>query len=353
MARHRSIALLVSLLALASAPAAAAAPPPVPFRGTSIWVVRAPIEAAPALVAQAHSAGARSLIVKAAEGAAPEPQFSPALVAALRAGGVGVCAWTFDSGADPTAEAAVAAAAGAQTGCLVVDAEGEYDCRYAAAQAFVRALRSQLGSSFPIALAGQAEVLEHPQFPYSVFLGPGGFDVDMPQVYWRAFGQSVASALARTVPINSIYGRPIVPLGQLFGNPSRGDLEAFRALVAAYGLGGSSFFDLDSAQPAAVGELAAKPVRRPRLPVRAPTLRPGADGDEVLWAQELLDAAGVRLTVGGFFGAETGHALVRFQARHHLRRGGLLDAPTWAALKRLHAREPSWSTAPALCAASE
>lgn len=81
-----------------------------------------------------------------------------------------------------------------------------------AAQLFVRTLRSQLGSRFSIALAGQAEVLQHPTFPYSVFLGPGGFNFDLPQIYW------------------------------LDGSP------------------GVSFFDLDSARPDELASLAAPTV---------------------------------------------------------------------------------------------
>jgi len=342
---------LVAVLALAPGSASGAGLP-APFRGTSLWVVRASPEDAATLTAAARAAGARTLLVKAAEGASPEPQFTPTLVARLRAGGVGVCAWAFDSGAAPAAEAAAAAAGGAQAGCLVVDAEGEYDCRYRAAQVFVRALRAQLGSSFPIALAGQAEVLEHPQFPYSVFLGPGGFDADMPQVYWLDFGQSVAAAFANSVPINSIYGRPIVPVGQLYNDPTPSQVASFGQESALYGLAGRSFFDVDSASGedlAALGQASAGPAR---VRVRPPTLHAGADGDEIVWAQELLDAAGARLPIGGFFGGQTERAVVRFQARHRLRRSGLLDAATWTALERLRAHEPSWRAPPALCAAS-
>jgi hypothetical protein len=183
----------------------------------------------------------------------------------------------------------------------VVDAEGQYDGRYYAAQQYVRALRAALGASFPIALAGQAEVLEHPEFPYSVFLGPGAFGFDMPQMYWLELGLSVDAAYAAAVPENAIYGRPIVPVGQLAGAPAPSELERFRA---------------------------------------------GADGDEIVWAQELLNATGARLPVGGFFGAQTAHALAAFQARHRLPASGVLGPATWRALLRLRPREPSWAEGP-------
>jgi len=343
--RARGRALLLALLAgLLAAPAAGASP----FAGTALWVTQVPALSTPEqLAAEAAQAQARTLFVKAADGETPDLQFSATLVAGLRAAGLSVCAWMFAYGEEPLAEAAVAVAAvrdGAQ--CLVVDAEDQYDGRYGAAQAFVRALRSQLGSSFPIALAGQPEVLQHPRFPYSVFLGPGAFNFDLPQMYWLELGLSVDGAYAATLAVNAIYDRPILPVGQLFGGPAAGELERFRALAAAYGAPGTSFFDLDSAQPQELSALAApaSALARRRLPL--PTLHAGADGDEIDWVQELLNAAGARLPVGGFFGAQTAHALARFQARHGLPASGVLTPATWRALLHLHPREPSWANGP-------
>ncbi|HEV3047545.1 MAG TPA: peptidoglycan-binding domain-containing protein, partial [Solirubrobacteraceae bacterium] len=302
------------------------------------------------LAAQAAEAGARTLLVKAGDGSTPELQFAPALVAGLRAAGVTVCAWTFAYGEDPAGEAAVALAAvraGAQ--CLVVDAEGQYDCRYGAAQAFVHMLRAQLGAAFPIGLAGQAEVLEHPTFPYSVFLGPGAFQFDLPQMYWLELGVSVQAAYAASLPANAIYGRPIVPVGQLAGSPAPTELESFRALARAYGSPGASFFDLDSATPDGLAALAVTPGPLPRSALPLPTLRPGADGDEIVQAQELLNAAGAHLPVGGFYGAQTERALARFQARHRLPVTGILGPASWRALTRLRPRVPSWKQPPPDC----
>lgn len=333
----------VPRLALAASPGRAS-----PFAGTALWVTEVPAVDAPAQLArEASAAGVGTLLVKAADGSTPEPQFSAALVSGLREAGVGVCGWVFAYGEAPQAEAAAAVAAAREGAeCLVVDAEGQYDGRYYPAQVYVRALRSALGAGFPIALAGQAEVLEHPQFPYSVFLAPGAFDFDMPQLYWRELGLSVDGAYAAALPGNAIYGRPILPVGQLAGSPTAVELERFRALAGAYGAAGVSFFDLDSAQP---GELAALAAPLGALPARAlplPTLHPGADGDEIVWAQELLDGAGGHLPVGGYFGALTARALAVFQARHHLPANGQLGPATWRALLRVRPREPSWAKGP-------
>ncbi len=301
------------------------------LRTPSLWIARAGEPAA--IAARAQQAGVRTLLVKAADGTSPDPQFTPALVSALRASALTVCAWTFAYGAEPAGEAAAALAAvraGAQ--CLVVDAEGQYDSSYGPAQAFVHALRGALGGAFPIALAGQAETLQHPQFPYSVFLGPGAFQLDMPQMYWRDLGLTVPGAYSVAVAENALYGRPIVPVGQLYGGVSAPEVGRFATLAAEYGAGGASFFDLDSAEPAQLAAVVPHVVPAIKLASRAATVRPGADGDEVLWAQELLDGAGAHLPIGGFFGAQTERAVAGFQARHRLRRSGILDAATWRAL---------------------
>jgi hypothetical protein len=333
-------ALMSTGLAVASAAA--------PFAGTALWVSDVPAQVVPGTLAQlALSVGVHRLYVKAGDGATANPQFTPELVHGLEAAGVSVCAWTFAYGADPRGEAAVAVAAvrdGAQ--CLVVDAEGQYDGRYGAAQLFVREVRAQLGPNFPIGLAGQAEISEHPTFPYSVFLGPGAFNFDLPQIYWRDLGLSVDRAFLASIGANTIYGRPIVPVGQLYGSPSPAAVLRFRSLAAAYGCSGLSFFSLDAAQPAgllAVGG-PAQPIAKQTVVL--PTLRPGADGDEVVWAQELLNAQGARLPVGGFYGAQTSRAVGTFQIRHHLAPNGVIGPATWKLLKRLQAQEPSWAKAP-------
>jgi putative peptidoglycan binding protein len=324
---------------------------PAPFAGAALWVTQiAPPQTGRGLVAEAATAGARTLYVKAAEGSSPEAQFSTALVSEMRAAGATVCAWTFAYGQDPSAEAAAAVAAvddGAQ--CLVVDAESQYDKLYGAAQLFVRTLRSQLGASFPIGLASEAEILRHPTFPYSVFLGPGGFNVFLPEIYWLEIGVSVDAAYAASIGGDSIYGRPILPVGQLFGSLTPAEVTRFRGVARAYGSPGLSFFDLDSAQPQALAALGAPLPHLTRRATVAPTLRAGGCGDEIVQAQELLDAAGAHLPVGGYFGAETARAVTSFQARHRLPPSGVLTPATWRALLRLRPREPSWASAPPIC----
>lgn len=340
----RSGAVLAGILLGASAPAQAASP----LASPALWVARPPASTTPPqLAAEATAAGAHVLFVKAAEGTTPEPGFTSGFVAGLRGAGIRVCAWTFVYGVSPEAEAAAAlAAVHAGAECLVVDAEGQYDSRYGAAQLYVHELRAALGAAFPIALAAQAEVLEHPKFPYSVFLAPGAFNVDMPQLYWRELGLTVPAAFALASSQNLWYGRPIAPVGQLFDGASEQELSAFRGLAGAYGDPGFSLFDLEAAAAGTIAAALNGPVPAIARVAQPATVRPGADGDEVLWAQEHLNGAGARLPAGGFYGAQTGRAIAAFQRRRGLHSTGILDARTWRALLRVRPRIPSWALAP-------
>jgi hypothetical protein len=178
-----------------------------------------------------------------------------------------------------------------------------------------------------------------------VFLGPGAFQLDMPQMYWRDLGLTVPRAYSVAMGENLLYGRPVAPVGQLYGGVGAAEVGQFATLAAEYGTR-ASFFDLDSAEPAQLASVVPHAVPAIKLALRAATIKPGADGDEVLWAQELLDGAGAHLPIGGFYGAQTAGAVARFQARHRLHRSGILDAATWHALLKAHPRVPSWAKRP-------
>ena len=105
-------------------------------------------------------------------------------------------------------------------------------------------------------------------------------------------------------------------------------------------------FDLDVAEAQALSALAAPLTPLPRRAIALPTVRPGADGDQVVEAQERLDAAGAHLPVGGYYGAITARAVAAFQSRHHLPRTGVLGAATWRALLRYAPLQPSWAHGP-------
>ena len=252
----------------------------------------------------------------------------------LRAGGLHACAWQYVYGSDPVGEAeagARAVAAGAQ--CLIIDAEAEYEGRYAAAATYLARLRSLVGSSYPIGLASYPYVANHPAFPYSVFLGPGGAQFDMPQMYWREVGGGLGAVYGRTYTDNRIYRRPIYPLGQTFGSPAAAEIELFRGLAVRYGAPGIAWWDYawstaEGAWPAVSGPYA----QAVAPPLGYPVLRRGSSGDEVLWMQEHLAAAFPSQPTTGLFGPLTLHLLRAFQARDRLAVTGTTDPGTWRAL---------------------
>lgn len=352
-AGRRSNSRRLRVLPAAARPPRAAAHPgalPAEFAGDGMWiwyVARSDGGNLDALAARAAAAGIETVFVKSADRATPWRQFSPALVAALHARGLRVCAWQFVYGEDPLGEAAAGAASvAAGADCLVIDAETAYEGRYAAAQRYLTALRAAIGADYPLGLTSFPYVDYHPRFPYSVFLGPGGAQANLPQVYWRAIGGSVDAVSARTVANNRIYRRPMAPLGQAYGAPSAAELRRFRAIWAGYGAGGLSWWSWQAAGPetwAALYEPAPAPVA-PADP-GWPLLRRGMSGDQVVWLQQHLASDDPRVALDGRFTAATEAALRAFQAARGLAPTGLTDAATWQALLTVPLRPVDWTAA--------
>src|SRR5256714_5046707 len=320
------------------------------FAGQGMWIwqlSRSEGGSVPAIIARARSYNVQTVFVKAAAGSSLWEQFSPTLVASLKAAGLRVCAWQYTYGSNPAGEAATAAQAIARgADCFVIDAESEYERQYAHAQQYVRALRARVGGSYPLALSSFPYVDYHPNFPYSVFLGPGAAQANLPQIYWKAIGTSVDQSFAHTWPLNRPYGAPIYPLGQTYQNPSASDLIRFRGLTGAYGAGGLSWWDWQETDAPGWNALAAPlpPASRPAAVDSWPTLAPGASGDLVVWAQEHLNGAGDRGTVDGGFGPATQDALKRFQTASGLSPSGRLDAASWPALLRTPVEQATWAS---------
>jgi hypothetical protein len=348
-------AAMVAAAAVTAVPAHAVHSPE--GRGMWIWYLdRSSGGDLAAIARQAHAAGVKTLIVKSGDGTRYWRQFSPGLVRALHASGLHVCAWQYVYGASPGAEAAVGARArrnGAD--CLIIDAEAEYEGRYAAARVYVHRLRAAVGARYRLGLTSFPYVDYHPAFPYSVFLGPGGAQFNLPQMYWQDIGTSVDAVFRHTLGHNRIYGRPILPIGQTDSGPASGEVGRFRALTVRYGLRGVSWWDY--AWTSANGLWAS--IGGPFLPAGriprpgCPRLGRGSRGDAVVWLQEHLARALPRQRVTGLFANETAHHLRTFQARHHLRPTGRTNPATWRALHRLHPVVVSWGAARVASAAGD
>jgi putative peptidoglycan binding protein len=319
------------------------------FDGNGMWiwyVSKSSDGTAAGIIAQAQQYGVNTVFVKSSDGTSYWSQFDPTFVSTLKAAGLHVCAWQFVYGKSPDVEASLGAQA-AQSGadCLVIDAEGQYEGLYAQAQTYINDLRAAIGPDYPVGLASFPYVDYHPSLPYSVFLGPNGAQYNVPQVYWKAIGTSVDTALAHTYEWNSIYGRQIFPLGQLYNNPPTTDIQRFRALSAGYGAPGVSWWSWQSASTAGWAAIAPpQPATVVPPPVGYPLLKSGSKGDVVLWAQEHLQSAGQAVTTSGTFDSATVSAVSNFQAANGLPVTGQVDASTWPVLLRYPPAPVSWTT---------
>jgi Putative peptidoglycan binding domain len=309
------------------------------FDGQGMWiwyVSRSHGGSVSRIIARARQSGVGSVYIKAGDAARPWSQFSSSLVSALHAGGLRVCAWQFVYGDNPRAEARVGAAAVAKgADCLIIDAEGHYEGKYASADRYIRALRERIGPDFPLSLAGFPYVDYHPAFPYSVFLGPDGAQYSQPQMYWKTIGTSVRGVFAHTYTYNRPYKRPIYPIGQTYLDPARREIRKFRRTALSYGAPGVSWWSWQETSRREWRALGRR-VRRLRgfqPAATLPVLDRGSRGDLVVWAQQHLIAAGqTQLPATGIFGGGTVAAVSAFQAQNGLPADGEIGATTWRVL---------------------
>lgn len=351
---QRTSTLLALVVALATAVAPVSADARArgarsgPLDGTGMWIWQAPLSSGgnpDRIGAVARSYRVRTVFLKSSDGTYMWRQFTPAFVTALKAQGLKVCAWQYVYGKQPEAEAALGARA-VQLGadCLIIDAEAEYEGRYAQADRYIRTLRQAIGARYPLAVSPFPYVDYHPAFPYSVFLGPNGADYNLPQMYWRAIGTTVDRVFAHTYAYNRLYGRRIYPLGQLYQNPSPTQIRRFRTLASAYGAAGVNWWDWQEARTRGWQALRAPLTSRAAAPsLGYPVLGSGSRGDLVVWAQQHLASAGYNVRIDGAYGATTASAVAAFQAAKGIAVTGKIGEVTWPALLRYSPTPVAWS----------
>lgn len=342
MARRLLPLLLATCLlaGVAAVPPAGAAPSPLAGDGMWIWNIANTEKGDPArIAARAKKAGFSFVVVKAANGASAWPGFTAAFVAALQAQGLKVCGYQRVLTGRWSAQATVLARQlrlGAD--CGVIDAESEVEGRYWGAARYLKVLRDGVGRSYPLALTSFPWIGYHPAFPYSVFLAPGGAQTNMPQIYWKDIGVSVSRAFSATYPSNSVYGRPIRPIGQLYQAPARREILDFRAQAAQYGADGVSWWVWEQANSTG-WKAVSDPLAVPELArvVTPPTVGPGWNSDLVRWVRLRLKARGmgVRLNDSRYDSALAA-AVSAFQAKRGLPVTGTVTPATWAVLKPVY-----------------
>jgi putative peptidoglycan binding protein len=353
--------LLVTLLALTPASAMARtkvhkAADSLAGRGMWIWYVsRSSGGTVSGIVATARKYGMSTLIIKSSDGPTMWSQFNSSLVSSIHASGFRVCAWQYVYGNHPLLEAQVGAEAvhdGAD--CLVIDAEGEYQGKYVAAQSYITQLRKLIGPSYPVALAGFPYIDYHPGFPYSVFLGPGGAQYNSPQMYWKDIGTSVNDVYAHTYAYNRVFEREIDPLGQVYQNPPMGQIIRFRQLSRTYGAAGVSWWNWQQASTAGwkAISIGAGSLSGVTPTASTPVLQLHSLGDLVVWLQEHLVSVGYATAVDGDFGPTTQTAVEQFQSARGLTVDGIVGPATWAALLHYAPAPVTWTHTGAVAASA-
>jgi hypothetical protein len=336
-------------------PPGSTAPPPsgTAFDGGGMWiwyVSKSNGGDLNAIVQQAKAHGISTVFVKSGDGTNYWTQFTPALVSTLKAAGLRVCGWQYVYGKSPSAEAAVAARSVTEAGadCFVIDAESEYEGRYAQAQTYIDDLRAAVGPDYPIGLASFPYVDYHPSLPYSVFLGPNGAQFNAPQAYWKEIGGGVDAVVDHTYRFNRPYGRAIAPLGQTYDAAPPNEIVRFRQIVAAEGAAGLSWWSWQHTTADgwnAVGQPIEPFTSAP--PPDFAELAKGKKGDLVIWAQQHLEGAGQQVTVDGDFGTGTQDAVKSFQSANGLPVTGTIDTATWQALLQHPPAAAKWKGHPA------
>ena len=321
-----------------------------PYRGDGMWIwyVSRSSGGDPGRIARrARRHGIETVYIKSSDGSNAWSQFSSSLVSKLRKRGLRVCAWQFVYGNHPIAEArrgAEAVKKGAR--CLVIDAEGQYEGKYPAADSYVDHLRSYIGADFPTALAGFPYVDYHPAFPYSVFLGPGAAHFNLPQLYWHTIGVSVGEGYRHTWRFNRVYRRHIYPIGQTYSNPPIKEIQKFRRFSISFHFNGVSWWDWQETTRREWRALAhnithGAGVSRPHV---FPFLHKGSHGDLVVWAQEHLKGAGEGNPVTGNYGNVTVAAVKSFQKSEGLMVDGKIGPQTWRHLLQVKPVSIDWSS---------
>ena len=269
-----ALAVAVALLAAALAGGAGRAEAASPVAGDAswIWYVSDSGGSGAAIGRAARRHGLDAVYVKSGDGSSYWSQFDHGLVRAIHDRGIDVCAWQFVYGNSPKKEARIGARAVEEgADCLIIDAEGDYEGRYAAADTYLSKLRRAIGDDYPLALSSFPYVDYHPAFPYSVFLGPGGAQYNLPQLYWYAIGDPLVHSSATPTPttgpttgLSSRSGRPGRTRRSASCSASGGSPRPTARRASAGGRGRTRAARSGPGSPA--GCAAAHPGRSPRSP---------------------------------------------------------------------------------------
>ena len=171
----------------------------------------------------------------------------PPLVQALKSEGIQAWGWHYLFGDQPSQEAekAISRIRGLGVDGYVLNAEGFYRGKYAAAKTFMNKLRSEI-NDIPVALSSYRYPSYHPQFPWDEFLKK--CDLNMPQVYWMQ-AHNPGAQLKQSVAEfqNLTYKPPIFPTGAAFTEwgwtPTASEVKEFMQKAKSMNLSGVNFWE--------------------------------------------------------------------------------------------------------------
>lgn len=330
------LAALLLLLAGALLPARASAASSAALKQQGMWIWeigQAERGNVLKIVRKARRYKIKTIYLKSSDGANWWRQWDT-YAPQLKAAGLEVCAWQFVYGTYPVVEAELAArAAGQGADCIVIDAENQYENKYSQAKRYIKELRAQIGSRYPVGFTSFAYLDFHPFVPYSVFLGPGGAQWNLPQMYFWAFKAPIGRVFWHTYRYNQLYQRPILPLGQTYARTPASQALLFRKYVKRYRAPGYSWWVWHETRPNTWRALAKRLPPAAKKPVVSyPLLKEGYKSDMVRWGKLKLNAAGAHLTTGLTYDAKMTAAVKQFQGARGIPVTGQLDAATWPAL---------------------
>jgi murein L,D-transpeptidase YcbB/YkuD len=148
-----------------------------------------------------------------------------------------------------------------------------------------------------------------------------------------------------TYTYNRMYKRPIFPVGQTYMDPPARDLMRFRALAQSYGTAPSwwSWQETRRSEWQTLAQPLPGPVKGYDPVDTHPTVKRGYRGDSIVWLQQHLIGAGLRVPATGIFGKQTYRAVRRFQDDRNLRVDGVVGNRTWNRLLRVKPVRVKWS----------
>ena len=193
------------------------------------------------------------------------------------------------------------------------------------ATAFGTTLRRMVGPDYPLIACVPRPSPALVTYPFAQVVA--SFDAIAPMVYWM--GRDPATDITNAVRDLSVYGKPIIPVGQAYdgaaeggppGVPARDQMQRFMQAAEASGVIGVSWWSWQHAD-----QQAWDAVRdAPEFILTAGSTRPGA----IRAYQVLLTSLGFPAPVNGVLDEATAHALADYQRAARLPVTGVVDDAT-------------------------